>query len=335
MPSSGSRREAGDHARGRRRSSAARGRRTNATSAPGVARRQRPQQRGLAAARALRREKSSRLSAGRERQRDQHGRRHRQRIGERERLEERAGPALHDRDGHDRQQRDQRRVGQAGCASRARPASTTSAVDPSRPSARCARRRRATFSAPTTASSITTAIATASPANEIALKRLAEQVEHERRGDQRQPGSSRARSAPRATGRGSAASTSASSRPAMISVSVRLSIASSIKVAGRNTEVSVRRPASPGSQLVERLLDALGDLERAGAGELLDDEQQAVAVVDDRVADQRLVADLDVGDVGQAQPAARLLDGHLAELPRGSRSGRARCGPAAAAAASR
>ena len=44
-----------------------------------------------------------------------------------------------------------------------------------------------------------------------------------------------------------------------------------------------------GPQLLERLLDAAGHLERVGPRELLDDQQQARAVVDDRVADQRLV----------------------------------------------
>ena len=63
----------------------------------------------------------------------------------------------------------------------------------------------------------------------------------------------------------------------MISVSVRLSVASSMKVAGRNTDVSVCMPAETRLQLLERVLDALGDLERVRARELLDDQHQAVA----------------------------------------------------------
>ena len=42
-------------------------------------------------------------------------------------------------------------------------------------------------------------------------------------------------------------------------------------------------------QLLERLLDAAGDVERVGPRELLDDEHDARAVVDDGVAEQRLV----------------------------------------------
>ena len=98
---------------------------------------------------------------------------------------------------------------------------------------------------------------------------------------------------------------------------MRLSIASSIRVAGRKTEVSRPNPGEARTQLLERVLDPLGHLEGVRTRELLDDEQKAVAIVDDRVTDQRLVVDLDVGDVGEAEVAARSLDGHLAKLPSG------------------
>ena len=59
---------------------------------------QRPQQRRLTASGRSPREEHQ-AQRGAERQRDEHGRRHRQGIGERERLEERAGPTLHDGEG--------------------------------------------------------------------------------------------------------------------------------------------------------------------------------------------------------------------------------------------
>ena len=66
-------------------------------------------------------------------------------------------------------------------------------------------------------------------------------------------------------------------------------------------------------ELLQCRLDALRDLLGVGARELLDDEQQALGVVDDGVADERLVVLDDVGDVGQPQPAGA-FDGNLAEL---------------------
>ena len=44
-----------------------------------------------------------------------------------------------------------------------------------------------------------------------------------------------------------------------------------------------------GPHLVHRVLDALRDLHRVGAAELLDDQHQAGAVVDDALAPDRLV----------------------------------------------
>ena len=74
--------------------------------------------------------------------------------------------------------------------------------------------------------------------------------------------------------------------------------------------------AEAGPEIGERLLDALGDLESIGAGELLDHEEEAVGVVHDRIADQRLVVHDDGGDVGEAEPASRPLHGDLAQLLR-------------------
>ena len=67
----------------------------------------------------------------------------------------------------------------------------------------------------------------------------------------------------------------------MSSAGVRLSIDCSMNVAGRKIVVSISMPGQAGAQLVDRVLDARGDLHRVGAAELLDDQHQAGAVVDD------------------------------------------------------
>ena len=71
-------------------------------------------------------------------------------------------------------------------------------------------------------------------------------------------------------------------------------------------------PHEAGPEIGERLLDALGDLEMCGA-EALDHEEEAVGVVHDRIADQRLVVHDDGGD-GEAEPASRPLYGDLARV---------------------
>ncbi len=85
----------------------------------------------------------------------------------------------------------------------------------------------------------------------------------------------------------------------------------------RPEERGVRlHPGQTGPKVLERRLHALGHGERIRAGELLDHEQETVGIVDDRVADQRLVVLDDVRHVSQAQSAAGGLDGHVAELLR-------------------
>ena len=54
-------------------------------------------------------------------------------------------------------------------------------------------------------------------------------------------------------------------------------------------------------ELIHRRLDPVGDLQRVGAAELLDDEHDARSVVDDGVADQRAVVDDDLAHVGESQ----------------------------------
>ena len=124
--------------------------------------------------------------------------------------------------------------------------STIALVDLASPRARCQRSRRATFSALTTASSITTAMATAMPANEIALK-LSPRRSRVSAAAIRDTGTvTSAISTVRHWNRNPATS-SARSIPAIASDSVRLSMASSIRPAGRKIDVSVRRPDSAGS----------------------------------------------------------------------------------------
>ena len=73
------------------------------------------------------------------------------------------------------------------------------------------------------------------------------------------------------------------------SARVRLSIDCSMNVAGRKIVVSTSMLGQAGLHLVHRVLDALRDLHRVGAAELLDDQHQAGAVVDDALAPDRLV----------------------------------------------
>ena len=63
----------------------------------------------------------------------------------------------------------------------------------------------------------------------------------------------------------------------MMSACVRLSIDSSMKVAGRKIVESISMPGRPGFMRVERLLDAARDFQRVGPGQLLDDQHQAGA----------------------------------------------------------
>ena len=83
------------------------------------------------------------------------------------------------------------------------------------------------------------------------------------------------------------------SRMPISSARVRLSIDCSMNVAGRKIVVSISMPGRPGriSSIASSM--PLRDLHRVGAAELLDDQHQARAVVDDALAPDRLVV-LDV-----------------------------------------
>ena len=87
----------------------------------------------------------------------------------------------------------------------------------------------------------------------------------------------------------------------------------SMKVAGRkmvgvDLQVTERR-----LQRLERLLDVMRDLQRVGAQLLFDNQQKPGHVVDDRVADRRLVALHDRGDVADTQ---RCTDSRRHDQPR-------------------
>jgi hypothetical protein len=105
--------------------------------------------------------------------------------------------------------------------------------------------RRATASAPTAASSTTKASATARPARAIALNECPSRSRTSAAAIRASGIVTRAMSRERHANR-NAARTSASSPAAMITARVRLSIAVSMKPAGRKTDVSVRMPARPG-----------------------------------------------------------------------------------------
>jgi hypothetical protein len=80
-----------------------------------------------------------------------------------------------------------------------------------------------------------------------------------------------------------------------------------------------RDAGQTGLQLFEHLLDSGGDIEGVSPGLLFDDEEDAVAVIDDRVADQGGMADLDLRDIAEADggTVAELDDGAGEVLRRG------------------
>ena len=85
----------------------------------------------------------------------------------------------------------------------------------------------------------------------------------------------------------------------MMSAIVRLSIDSSMNVAGLKIVESISMPGRPGLQRRQRLLDAARDVERVGPRQLLDDHHQADFVVDDGIADHGPGIPLHVGDIAQ------------------------------------
>ena len=89
-------------------------------------------------------------------------------------------------------------------------------------------------------------------------------------------------------------------------------MAISIYVAGRNSVESISRPARPGRIASSAFFDAARDVDRVGPREFFDDQHEAGLVVDDRVADERLMVFDDVGHV--AEPLVGALDGDLGQF---------------------
>ena len=150
------------------------------------------------------------------------------------------------------------------------------------------RNRRTMFSMSMMASSTTTPTAITRPARIIVLI-VAPEVEHQQRRHQRHRDGDHADQRRCATRRGTAARIDHDQHKPSSSASVRLWIAVSMKSAGRKIVVSMSMPGRPGLHLVDRVLDALRDVERVAPRQLLDDQHEARTVVDDRVADERLV----------------------------------------------
>ena len=147
------------------------------------------------------------------------------------------------------------------------------------------------------------------PRQDHHVDRRAAQVEHEQGGDQRQRDRDQAdeRRPPLEQEGDEDQRSRAGSRAA--APCVRLSIDCSMNVAGRKIVVSISMPGQPGPHARRSPSSTPArDLQRVGAAELLDDQQQARAVVDDALAPQRLVRPrARVADVAEAQrPAAAL-----------------------------
>ena len=88
-----------------------------------------------------------------------------------------------------------------------------------------------------------------------------------------------------------------------------------MKLAGRKIVRSIVDALEAGRELLEGLLDPAGHVERVRPRELLDDEEDAEAVVDDRIPDHRLVVSDELGHVGERDLVAVTPgDGHVREV---------------------
>ena len=179
------------------------------------------------------------------------------------------------------------------------------------------------FSMSMMASSTTTPSAITRPASTIVLIVAPRSVEHQPRRDQRQRDGDQAdeRRPPLEQERDRARAPRAAQPRS--SASVRLWMAISMKVGGpEDRRVDRRRPGRPGRSSSSAVLDAACDSSVLRPRQLLDDEQQARAVVDDRVADRRLVARRPRRPRRPARSACppRARDRHLGEVARRRRS---------------
>ena len=95
-------------------------------------------------------------------------------------------------------------------------------------------------------------------------------------------------------------------------------IDASMKDAWRKSVVSTSMPGRPGLHRVERRFDVAGDVERVDVRELLDDQDEAGAVADEAVADERLVVLDDGRDVAERQRRRAVVRGRSRTWARSS-----------------
>ena len=97
---------------------------------------------------------------------------------------------------------------------------------------------------------------------------------------------------------------------------VRLSMAISTKVAGRKIAASISTSGRPGRSASSAFSTSSRDLQRVSPWEFLDDQQKTRTIVDDPVANHRLMIDHHLGHISQIQLLA-IPDGHAACWPDG------------------
>jgi hypothetical protein len=239
-------------------------------------------------------------------QRDDRRRQHRHDVGDRERVEERAGAALHDDDGQHREQHDDERVHHRTAQRRRRLEHDRAGRRPAARGALLAQASRHALG-PHDRVADDDRHRHGQPREGDRVHRRAEQLQHERARDERQrPGEQARQDGPPAHEQGGQGEREQRGPDD----DREREVADRVLDEARGPE-DVRvgpHAGQTGPQVVERRLDAARDGERVGARQLLDDEHEAAAAVDDRVADQRLMVLDDLRDVAQAQVGAGVLD---------------------------
>ena len=176
-------------------------------------------------------------------------------------------------------------------------------VDCVLPAARAWRNRRTMFSTSMMASSTTTPTATTRPASTITFTVAPARSSTSSAATRDSGMAIRLMNAVRHSNRKATMIKATSRMPSRIA-RVRLSIDCSMKVAGRKIVVSTSMPRSPGAISAMASSTPCGHLDRVRPAELLDDQQQAWAVVHHGVADQRARVHLDLAHVGEPEDLA-------------------------------
>ena len=139
-----------------------------------------------------------------------------------------------------------------------------------------------------TASSMSTTRASTSPASTMALSVSPRSVEHGTAADSDSRTDDEADEGGAEVEEERPSASTSRTRP-MSSAVRRLSFDVLDVARRRKNDVSTSMPDRPGRRLSSAVLELVGHLERVGLGELLHHDQEARAVGEDRVADQRLV----------------------------------------------